>query len=435
MSSKSRLTNLKISQLLILSTPFISGIHLQLGGANLYLHYVVLIAAWTWLISITKKLYILKNIYICFFGITLISLVNILLSSMPEIKTDIIEYIAECLAKIIFALIFAQALLSLYHSYGKSIEALFKDYLKVSLLFCYIAIAEQLIFVLLKIDITAGLGLSTKFYGFYLGAPGLSVEPAFFACSILPACCYYLLKTIETGKISYRTCITISALLCSTSSLGILGLMVCVLFGIALKSKNLLRTILFISPILFTVGYSVITSDFFQLRLNDSIELLDSKTLTLKDGMNLSTYAIGVNTAITTKSISDNSGLGVGFGQYSAAFDHYIGQHEMPTHRDNIPGRGSATSFILRISAELGAIGLILFLVIILKLSHPLGKSELNNINIACLTTIIIISLRMGEYYVNGVIFIFAIFYITHKEINRLKSRSKSSPNRIISAP
>lgn len=424
-SKKASLTSLANN--LILISPFISGANITISGAVIYLHYATLIIGLTIIISVRPKIHIPRKILIAFPIALLISLTSQILSNNPEVTNDIETQIISSTAKLALAFAFVASFYCIYSAHNRSTEKLFQSYLKISSIFCYIAIFQEATYITTNINIPKLLGLTYKDYGAYIGVPSLSIEPAFFACAILPAACYHLTRAIKERRFNKELATTSLSVLISTSSLGIIGLIVCTALSLASTRKGAIKAIL-ISPLLALPLYLITTTEFFQLRLQDTLKLVSARELSLSSGTNLSTYSIGVNTAITSQSIIENNGLGVGFGQYSAAFDQHIKKHEIPAYRDSIPGRGSATSFLLRISTELGLIGLAVALILLTKNTHPFGSRNIHHINVACASTFIVILLRMGEYYANGVIFIICLLIATSAEI---KAFNKHSPSNI----
>ncbi|MNZ32224.1 hypothetical protein D3C78_495470 [compost metagenome] len=414
----------KIAQFLILISPFISGLNTDISGTTVYLHYITMLTGTTLIIATNKKLYMPSEVFIFYLATLIISTASAILSNNNQAEKTIITHTFISGTKLAFTMLFVISFLCLYHSHKKSIESLFTPYLNISIAFCYIAIAQEIIFITTKINIPEALGLTYKNYGSYIGVPSLSVEPAFFACAILPAACYYIAKAIKSRELSMNIAITTIAIFISTSSLGVLGIIACTTISLLFTRKGATKAI-FLCSILIIPIYALTTSDFFQLRLQDTIRLISSGELSESNGINLSTYAIGVNAAITTQSITDNHGLGVGFGQYSAVFEQYISNYAIPGYRDSIPGEGSATSFLLRITAELGLIGLAAAIFLLIRCTHPTGSKNINHINIACASTFIIILFRMGEYYSNGVILVICMLIASHAEIKSNRNISK----------
>ncbi|MCY1439896.1 hypothetical protein D9M71_561480 [compost metagenome] len=145
----------------------------------------------------------------------------------------------------------------------------------------------------------------------------------------------------------------------------------------------------------------------------------------MKHGMNLSTYANAVNASIALRSVQDNYGAGVGFGMYSSAYDKYIDDYDRPMHRDDIPGRGSAASLFTRLSAELGVIAWAFLGMFFYWAWFNIRNETLSSISISYLATLIIILLRMGEYYANGVILVFLMIYLIRLELKRKPKQEK----------
>lgn len=136
--------------------------------------------------------------------------------------------------------------------------------------------------------------------------------------------------------------------------------------------------------------------------------------------MNLSTYSNAVNSLISLRSFADNYGIGVGMGMYSAVFDEYISGYELPAYRDDIPGRGSATSLFARVTAELGLAGWLLLLTVLYWAWKNMRAADDKAMAIAYIATLSIILLRMGEYYANGVVLVLVMIYLSRAADRRV---------------
>ena len=359
-----------------------------------------------------------KNIALIFLSITLASLLGTVITNGTH--SILFSHVASEFTKLLlllFFLIFYQAIYKLCNS---SFQELFAQYLKVSTFFASVGIAQEAIYISTKIDILQAISPGSKNYEHFLGVAGLSVEPAFFACALLPGAAYHVSRFVQSFKISKSGVAIIFAVAASTSSLGYLGLFLSI--AITLLSEFKLRRIgvlLGTIPIALIFSYQAFSTDFFQTRYNDTLAVLDGTRLTMQGGMNMSTYSNAVNTSIALRSFRDNYGVGAGFGAYSSVYDRYIDDYEKPTYRDDIPGRGSATSMFARLTAELGLIGWALIAYAIYALAHNIRSRVMISINIAYLSTFAIILLRMGEYYANGVLLVFMAAYLLHKEMKK----------------
>ncbi|MNE49763.1 O-Antigen ligase [compost metagenome] len=232
----------------------------------------------------------------------------------------------------------------------------------------------------------------------------------------------------RTFKLGLAAVAVILAILLSTSSLGYLGLFVSaaitIMFGIKLRHVWVLLILL---PLFGFGAYKVSQLDFFQMRMNDTLAVLSGAELTMTTGMNISTYSLAVNMSMSLRSLQDNYGFGIGFGNYSAVFDHYIHNYEMPNYRDDLPGRGSATSLFARLTAELGVAAWLIFIISFLWSWREIRRGDMPAISIAYTATLMIILLRMGEYYVNGVILVFLMIYWFHVEGQLRRAQASAS--------
>lgn len=408
------------------STAFISGLYVETPVGILFFAYFVMAATYVPMVASNRSFGVTKDFVFLFVILLLASLISVLLTY--ESYGMFIERVISASAKIMLLMFFVVYYYSAYRLAGKSVGALFEKYLQVATFFSWLGIAQQIFFVVAQVDIFSPFTDGAKDYGAYLGVAGLSVEPAFYACALLPAAAYHISGFVRNFKVSLSGGATIIALILSTSSLGYLGLFAAVVisFLIGLSPKKL-WILSFTIPFALFGAYKLADTEFFQLRLNDTISMIENTDLTVGDGINISTYSAVVNASIAQQSIEDNFGVGVGFGMYSVVFDKYIDRYETPTYRDELPGRGSATSLLSRLTAELG-VGAWFFLLLFFYWAWRIIRSKIYPpISVACLSTLIIILLRMGEYYANGVIFVFLLIYLMNKEFRLFQRNQRSS--------
>lgn len=403
-----------------ISTIFISGLYTNTPIGVFYYAYPLMAITYFFMAFKYSTFGIRKDIFAFFVLLSVTSVVFIFITLVLH-EIDIILIISS-LAKVGMLMFFACYYCTVYHILGGSVKNLFKEYLRVAFIFAIIGILQQVVFLIARSDILALVSDGSKDYGTYLGIAGLSLEPAFYACSLLPAGAFYVSEFIKNFRFSLKAVAIISALLMSTSALGYIGLIVAIAASF-MHSLNRRRVrILFLSiPIGIVAVTQMINTEFFQLRLKDTLSVINGSELTMKEGMNLSTYTMAVNGSIAMNSIRDNYGSGVGFGLYSSVYDRNISSYEAPPHRDDIPGRGSAASLFFRITAELGVLGWSFLLVIFIWIWSVVRSKEYSSIDIAYLSTFIIILLRMGEYYANGVVLVVVMIHLMRKEIENNK--------------
>lgn len=402
------------------ATAFISGLYVETPIGILFFAYFVMAATYVPMVIFNRSFGVTKDFVFLFILLLVVSLISVLLTYQSY--GMLVERVISASAKIMLLMFFVVYYYSAYRLTGKSVGAFFEKYLQVAAFFSWLGIAQQLFFVAAQVDIFSPFTEGAKDYGAYLGIAGLSVEPAFYACALVPAAAYHISGFVRHFKVSLSGAAVIVALIFSTSSLGYLGLFAAVVisFLTGLSPKKL-WILSFTIPFALFGAYKLSETEFFQLRWNDTVSMLANTELTVDDGINISTYSAVVNASIAQRSIEDNFGVGAGFGMYSVVFDKYIDNYEMPTYRDELPGRGSATSMLSRLTAELG-VGAWLFICLFFYWSWRVIRSEnYAAISIACLSSLIIILLRMGEYYANGIVFVFLLIYLMHKEFRILR--------------
>ena len=135
-------------------------------------------------------------------------------------------------------------------------------------------------------------------------------------------------------------------------------------------------------PLVFGLLSFLVYQDYFLVRLIDSSELFLSGDAYIRpEGFNLSSYSQLINYDMVLNSLVDFNFFGSGFSGYYLIYDNYIDDYYIPLHRDDIPGRGTATSMPLRIVGEFGLLGLV---AVILYFSYSGRKSFGNRIYVAC---------------------------------------------------
>lgn len=397
---------------LALSTIFISGIYVPTPIGNMYFSYLCMVATYVVLVMKTGGLG-LRREYVGLAGaLVLLSFAGALFNDSAAGARALVFLVS--IAKIALLMFFVLFYTSIYNLLGRSVSKLFSVYLRVAYFFAALGVLQQMVFVIAGINILAQLSPGSKQLGSHLGIAALSVEPAFYACALLPAGAYHVSKFVQKLRMPFRGMVIVLAIVLSTSALGYIGLFfaAAATFVVGFSVRRFWILILS-APIILILAFKVSSLEFFQIRWNDTISVLQGGELTMEDGMNLSTYSNAVNSLISFRSFADNYGVGVGFGMYSSVFDQYISGYELPAYRDDLPGRGSATSLFARVTAELGLAGWIILLTVLYWAWRNLRSVGDKSMAIAYMATLSIILLRMGEYYANGVILAFVMIYLS----------------------
>lgn len=335
------------------------------------------------------------------------------------------ERLLSTISKVTLAVVILATYYAAYVLVGRDVRAFFYEYLRVAVFFAALGLLQEAVFIATGTNIFGFLLTGAKVYDSFLGISALSVEPAFYACALLPAAAYYVSLFASELKISWRAVVVVGALLLSTSAVGYLGLVAAAGITILAGIRPSRAWMVVISlPVAVLAANWMLQLEFIQLRLNDSLRLLDTG-VGAGDGTNLSSYALAVNADIASRSVVDNYGMGAGFGLYGTVFDHYIGDYSIPMYRSTLPGRGSATSFLLRIVGELGIIGLAVIAWLLRSMVVAVRRGINRPIAIACLASFAAILLRMGEYFDNGVMFALLLAFLLQRETCDTAGRTK----------
>lgn len=409
---------------LALATAFLSGLDVIVDFGAFQVTHLILAFAFLLTMLANRRMFS-PGIIGLFLGLMLVSFSSVLLSQ-PTFR-DVTDRMVASSVRITLAVFMIAAFYAAYVLAGRSVSAFFREYLKVAVFFAALGIAQELIYLVARTDIFGFLPTGAKEYGAFIGISGLSIEPAFYACALLPAAAYYVVRFVTTLKVSWSAVVVVGAIFLSTSSNGYIGLVaaavIAMVAGIRLRRSWVL---IFIIPIVAFTIWWMLQQEFVQLRLQDTLSLLEIG-VTPTTGANLSSYALAVNAAITAQSFSENW-FGAGFGLYGTVFDHYIGGFPIPVYRDSLPGSGSATSFFLRIVAELGVVGLAIVGWVLFAFIRAIRAGINRPIAIACLAAFLVILLRMGEYFENGVMFVVVMAFILGREATAARRAAKGGP-------
>ncbi|MGY4859439.1 hypothetical protein [Cryobacterium sp. AP23] len=398
---------------LALATAFLSGLDVVVDLGGVQVTHIVLALALI-LTMLASRHLVPAGVLGLFFLLMTASCVSIL-ATEPTFAA-VVDRVLDSSARVALAVFMIAAFYAAFVLAGRSVQAFFGEYLKVATFFATVGIAQEVIFLVAHVDVFGFLPTGAKEYGAYLGISGLSIEPAFYACALLPAGAYYVVRFVTMFRVSWPAIGTVAAIILSTSSNGYLGLVaaavIAIVAGMRLRRIGLLILII---PALALAVYWMLQQEFVQLRLQDTLTLLELG-VTTSTGANLSSYALAVNSAITIQSLTENQWFGAGFGLYNVVFEHYIGGYQVPVYRETLPGSGSATSFLLRMVAELGIFGVAIIAATVMAFIRAIRAGINRPIAIACLAAFAVILLRMGEYFENGVMFVLVMAFVLHRE-------------------
>jgi hypothetical protein len=273
-------------------------------------------------------------------------------------------------------------------------QSIFELYCKVSYYVCLIGI------VLFAFNIAMGD------YNFRLKS--IMLEPAHFCGVILPAF-YFYLKNFRTYK--FRFFVVLASLILSLSSVGYLGIMVCL---ILIKKKFNLVKLSFFTGIAVILGFvAYITLPFVKLRVDDTFNALTTLEV---ENVNLSSYALISNLYVSLRVFYNSPIWGNGLGSHEVSHSKYIGS--LPgsdTFEDFITlNAADGNSLFIRMLSDFGIIGILAVLFFIFK--YYSGNKSRYILSRAILVYFFYKLLREGHYFSPEMYFFVFMFYFSFKE-------------------
>lgn len=322
-------------------------------------------------------------------------------------------------------------------SYGFNYIKAFKDYIAVIYISAIVGVIQFLSF---KLGFKFGADYS--YLGFDMGnltfrpeyfrVQSWFREPSFLVYAYTPVIFVGLGRLFGLTKLISikRALVILLVMLLSTSSLGYLSLIFSLLI-IGFSVFNFIKKPLFLFPmIIATIVASILIYQIpmVKFRVDDTLSLYFDEDITEKDinKTNLSTYALYSNYKITKAAAKDYPIFGFGWGNYEIIYDKYLDQ-EVPYNSfyNEKLNRKDASSLLLRITAELGLVFLVVFVYLLLKYRLRIGEIDRKNcfqmnswlINNGIFVLILLRCIRQGNYFMLGLCF-FLIIYVLSKKRN-----------------
>lgn len=275
--------------------------------------------------------------------------------------------------------------------------------------------------------IVSFVGFGIFIYEFLAGNTGyrlhsIMMEPAHFCGVLLPAF-YYYLKNIN--QYYYRFSILALAILLSVSSIGYLGVLVCMI--LLPKKFELWKNVLALT-VAFGLGFFAYNvSSNVKFRVDDTLFAAGSMDVS---GVNLSTYALISNVFVVKTVLFESPIIGHGFGSHAVShkrnIDDFYGSQFIPVDLRDINAT-DANSLFLRLLSELGLTGA--FLVIYFVYKNYSGSEDLYIYSRAILIYFFYKLFREGHYYSPEMYFFVIGYIVVHKEFlySRLNLKPVSS--------
>lgn len=356
-----------------------------------------------------------KAVFILFLFLATHGIVNVLIGN------DTLSLLIIQLASILFCYIAYSTIISKYSS-----EELFTTYFKYATFIAVVGVIEEVVGVLNLSALTKlpGLFIYTKYDYRVLGfvkLASLCREPSFLGYILAPAICIILCYYISPELIDKSSSIfknklafafIIAAYICTFSGVAYSGAFIMLLVLWLKKGVSLKKIILPITILALSV-FAYIKIPDIQIRMDDTIKIFSDNTVQ-SSSVNLSTYTYYSNYTVVQKTIKNTYGLGSGLGSYQLDYERYKPSdwNGSGMHLNN----EDANSGFMRILAEIGIIGIILVLYLLIK-CFPKGIGPLNGYSVAILCLIIMILIRQGNYIHAGSVMFILMYVKNYDEI------------------
>lgn len=293
------------------------------------------------------------------------------------------------------------------------LKKIWNTYMKMGILFSYLAILQGVIYYLLQIDIFIkpyniwGLNGSYILSKKLIQVTSIAGEPGMFAQVLLPAVIFTLEKILKRKKIKWNDIVILIAYLWTLTaiaffSIGIYGILKFIILLKNKKMKNIIIFLIFLSIILILV-LNKIKTDILEKKIIESFGAVFNFNTINYYKINLSSFALFSN--IKAALNSNNYILGNGFGSIAEVYYQYF---TLTDHKFYGQNAEDGYSLLVRIFSEFGILGVILISIYILNRINFNDKNWLRRtINLSSFIGIISYFIRGGSYFMQGVVIFF----------------------------
>jgi len=297
---------------------------------------------------------------------------------------------------------------------------IFKIYIKFSFLIALIGVVQLISYY---IGFVPGYDYSWVFNKWGVTEGGLLgirlnsllSEPAQLAIVLSPAVYLAIRNLIHRDNFlinKYQSILVLIVSILSTSSVGLIGIVLSLLFN---TNSFRLRYLVFgiaISIISYNVAYKFIPD--FKTRVDSAVGLWIYQDFNLNNTNN-SSFVVYNNIHIATENIKKYPVFGTGLGSYEKAYSNYTLTGKVIQYDFEFNTK-DGNSLLVRLFAETGILGVFFIILIIIKFyikEEPDPQFHKNHSLIckALLMLIILTLIRQGNYMLNGLPLIFLLYY------------------------
>ena len=252
-------------------------------------------------------------------------------------------------------------------------------------------------------------------------------EPSLFVYTTLPAMGYYINSWVTERRYGLETLIFLLAYVLADSALGFFGLLLIGAFTLIKRFTiwHLLAGLLVCAGLVAGLFF---ISDNFRLRATDTFFAVSNQSLAHTNG---STFAFLSNIYVTGNALADHPILGVGIGGYRSSYIAYIGDITAADEKltTGVVGlnRDDANSLFVRVTAELGPVGLMVLLGFLIVCATVEGKPY-RQIRNALLPYFLVRMGRFGAYFSMELYFFVGLYLLNYLEYRRSVAARRPAP-------
>ena len=294
------------------------------------------------------------------------------------------------------------------------ITSIFRLYIKFALVAAIIGIIQ---FLLKFLDVHV---LTT--YSHYK-VDSIAEEPSHFAAIILPAVIYTFL---ERDRFRWQSIVILIAMLLSFNVTAYIVFF----FSLLIIYKKFYHALLVV-PTLIYLGYFFYSIDpNVQYRVDGMIEYYWERSLESLHGTPLSFLS---NLEVAFYSVGRNPLFGAGLGGHEEMYYRYFGLNKF-SNLEYLFGLNakSAHCLTIRVLSELGLVGFISFMIVLVKPLLISRKSIYFPIGLACLSHFMCKALKLGNYFDLGTPFFFLLIIYVYRTYKRESKGKAVNSNRLV---
>lgn len=340
-----------------------------------------------------------------------------------------------------FGLLISWTAIWIFFKYNKfSPENLFKIYLQCAKISAIVGIFQQFGYLI-------GLNYLYDYSWLLIGAAELDTsgsfarvyslftEPGYFAAFLIPAVYFSLLRLLGKSNMltMFESLVFMVSIVFTFSTIGYLGLLLCIVFTLAANFRNLCYGLFFIS-IVVLLGYS---NESILSRISAIPNVI---SMNINGDENFSTLNNGINLFITKSMIVDHPLTAIGIGSYREYSELYLSDLflQNPILMQSIGGSVDGLtltdggSMYLRLTAELGVFGIVIIILNLFCKRRMIVSQHRKHIAISSILFILIFSIRSGQLIRFDFMFFCALFSLiwfrgvisVENKVSFLKERS-----------